>query len=346
MHGGDRYGREVEYDFSINVNPLGTPPAVIQAVHEAVSEADIYPDIRCRELRKAISRHFQVPCENVLCGNGASELLMAVSHALRPKKALLCAPGFSGYQYAFAAAGCEISYARLDEADGFAVTDGYIRTLERERPDFAVLTNPGNPVGRLVSRDILLKAADWCRENSAYLLIDECFLELTEQGGRHSFVSELGEYPCVLILRAFTKSMAIPGIRLGYLLGPPSLMDRVAAQLPEWNVSVLAQRAGTAAIRVAECTDYLGESRRLIAGERHFLQESLRALGCQVYQSDANFVLFYMEREKRLFEKLAEKRILIRDCSDYVGLREGYYRIAVRGREENAALLRAMEECV
>lgn len=345
MHGGDRYGREVEYDFSINVNPLGTPPAVIQAIREAISDVDIYPDIRCRELKKAISGYFQVPCENVLCGNGASELLMAVSHALRPKKALLCAPGFSGYQHSLTAAGCEISYASLDEADGFAVTDGYIRTLERERPDFAVLTNPGNPVGRRVSRDILLEAAGWCRDNSAHLLIDECFLEMTEQGGRHSFVTEIGEYPCVMILRAFTKSMAIPGIRLGYVLGNPSLIDRAAAQLPEWNVSVLAQRAGTAAICVAECTDYLSESRRLIASERNFLQESLRGLGCKVYQSDANFILFYMENEKRLFEKLAEKKILIRDCSDYVGLGEGYYRVAVRGREENAALLRAMAEC-
>lgn len=346
MHGGDRYGREVEHDFSINVNPMGTPAEVTYAMHEAVGEAGFYPDIRCRRLKQAISRHFQVPCENVLCGNGASELLMALSHALRPKKALLCAPGFSGYEHALSAAGCEISYAGLDEADGFAVTDGYIRALEREKPDFAVLTNPGNPVGRLVSRDILLGAARWCMDNSAHLLIDECFLELAEQGGRYSLVPDLGEYPCVMILRAFTKSMAIPGIRLGYLLGEASLLREVAAQLPEWNVSAIAQRAGIAAIRVAECMDYLSESRGLIADERHFLQESLRGLGCHVYQSDANFIMFYMEHEKGLFEKLAKKKILIRDCSDYVGLGAGYYRVAVRAHEENEALLRAISECI
>ena len=145
----------------------------------------------------------------------------------------------------------------------------------------------------------------------------------------------------MIILRAFTKTFAIPGIRLGYLIcGDQEITTKIRAQLPEWNVSIPAQAAGIAALGQE---GYLKASRSFIRSQRDWLSGELQKLGVRVYGSDANYLTFRW-KDDTLYERLLKKGFLIRDCSDYEGLGKGYYRIAVRNRMENEALLQAMKE--
>lgn len=371
MHGGDVYRNQVELDFSVNVNPLGMPEGVRDALVRGIDAAGNYPDPFCEELREKLAAHFcgsagregaagqesaaerenaagqGLTAENVLCGNGASELLLSVCRWKNPGSALLLAPGFSGYQKALEACGCQPEFFALREEEGFGLPGKRFAALCEKvlemKPGLLFIANPSNPAGTLLSGKLMTKLATCCKKAGTTLVIDECFMELTADPAGYSMVNGLLEHENVLILRAFTKSFAIPGIRLGYLLCPKKETAReIARQLPEWNVSVPAQLSGLAALREEE---WLRRARRLIAQERCFLAGNLAGMGIRTYESAANFLLFRCGEEK-LFEKLLGKGILIRDCRDYPGLGRGYYRIAVKTRKENETLLRNVQEAL
>lgn len=155
-------------------------------------------------------------------------------------------------------------------------------------------------------------------------------------------VERVKEFPRLLIVRAFTKLYAIPGIRLGYLVcGEEEMALQISRQLPEWNLSVPAQRAGEACLGL---TDYRKKTLLYIREERCHLLEELKKLGLKVFEGDGDFLLLYSEIP--LYERLLEKGILIRNCENFKGLSRGYYRIAVKRREENERLQKAIGECI
>ncbi|MBU5430173.1 aminotransferase class I/II-fold pyridoxal phosphate-dependent enzyme [Kineothrix sp. MSJ-39] len=359
MHGGDIYRQQVTYDFSVNINPLGLPAAVQQVLDNSRGLAMQYPDLQCQKLRMQLADRLGIRPEQILCGNGASELILAVCQMLRPQKALLSAPCFSGYETALQAVGTEVIHVPLSEAEGFAFTEEYGRKLEtrirEEKPELLFLTTPNNPTGKLTEPDHIRKVLAVCGETGTYLVLDECFMELTGQAAQYSMLREIDNYENLLILRAFTKTFAMPGIRLGYLVGQQTILSRIQQQLPEWNVSTLAQAAGVAALADMQ---YLEKACGLIESERNRMSRELRKLGCMVYPSDANYIMFYVNQSSKqenmglregdagadLKEKLSRKQILIRDCSDYPGLTDGYYRVAVKLPKENQVLLEAIAE--
>ena len=342
IHGGDIYRNQVRLDFSVNVNPLGMPDGVEAALHEAVSSVQEYPDIGAKALKEKLAEKLDVPEEYLLFGNGASELLMAVVHALHPTKIMLPCPSFYGYQHAAKAAGSRVIPFMLKEENRFLLTEELFTVLEKERPEILILANPNNPTGVLTSKEYLKELFRKCRKTNTWLLLDECFIEFCE--GQDSMLSEIGKEDRLLLLRAFTKSYAIPGVRLGYLIcHAEELRIKIREQLPEWNLSVFAQKAGQACLSL-ENAAYLTETVRYVKKERQFLVDALMKMGIQVFPGEANFLLFYCE--ENLYEKLLQRGILIRDCSNFEGLSEGYYRIAVKRHEENLQLLEAIKECL
>lgn len=345
MHGGDRYRNKVNIDFSINVNPTGIAPEIQQAMQEALFLADVYPDEQCEALREAIAKQYACEKATVLCGNGASELLLGFVRAYAPKRAVVVAPGFSGYLHALRSISCEICYFYAKEEQAFSLDDALLSFLEEKQPEIVILTNPNNPNGALLSHKYLEKVSICCANIGARLLVDECFIALTKEGDEASFLQESKQWNHVFILQALTKSMAIPGVRLGYLFCPAEKdAALIKKQLSEWNVSVIAQKAGIAAMQLLEDKTYLEKTRALLEAESIFLREGLQAMGCKVYPSYANYMLFY-EKTIPWQKRLLQQQILIRDCSDYEGLTAGFYRTAIRTHAENEALLLAMQKC-
>lgn len=338
-HGGDLYGGDVAVDFSANINPLGTPLSVQQAVEDSLSSLCRYPDPYCRHLVAAISAFELVPRSFILCGCGAAELIFSYCAALKPKKALELAPTFAEYSVALETYGCEVRRYPLYAENDFILDDRYPEYLEETDAEVAFLCNPNNPTGQLLERERLAEILSICQRRGLHLFLDECFLDLTDEEEAVTMKPFLKDHPELFILKAFTKSYGMAGLRLGYCLcSDEELLAKMGNSVQPWNISTPAQVAGVAALKEQ---DFLKAARKLIRRERQWLCERITSLGIAVYPSKVNYLLLYSERP--LGELLMKHGIQIRDCSNYHGLDVGWYRIAVKTHEENEKLVDALE---
>lgn len=327
-HGGDVYRNPIEYDFSINVNPLGMPLASIQAAHEGIVLTGRYPDYKAEQLCHAIAKAKQIPADRIIPGNGAAELLYALGQTI-PGKALTLAPTFTGYAEAAAAGGGELTYAS-DEQELLAKMDDSIRLV--------FLCNPNNPTGTLFTREQILRVLAKAEAMQAYVCVDECFLPFLEEEASYSMLPYLAKHPRLLVLRAFTKIYCMAGLRLGYLAcGDTELQSRIRAKLQPWNTSIPAQLAGIAAL---SDTEYLAKTRENLQAERAYLVPRLRELVAEVYDGYGNFLLFRDEPD--LKERMLEVGVLIRACGDFEGLDDTYFRIGIRSHSENQEFIRRL----
>lgn len=310
---------------------------------------DKYPDLYQRSFRRAIAEAESVTEEMVYGGNGASELLMSLVRMLHPKRALLLAPSFYGYRHVLSVeANCEIVTFDLSrpkqevlEENRFCVTEEYLTKLEQEAKkglSLVILTNPNNPTGLNLSKELLLETLLLCKQYEVSLIVDECFLRMSLKG--YSLAGHLAEYDRLYVISAYTKLFAIPGIRVGYVLSQPQNINRLISFLPEWNLSVFAQVAGEICGHYLCHTNWQEQTHKCILEEKTYLSEGLRQLGFMVYESDTAFLLFYSKKE--LYEPLKEKQILIRNCTNYEALGSGFYRVAVKTHADNVVLIEAL----
>mgnify|MGYP000876115267 CR=1 FL=1 len=212
--------------------------------------------------------------------------------------------------------------------------------IAKEKPDIIFLCNPNNPTGITIPQDLLEEILETCAMQGIFMVVDECFLDFVKDPEKHTLKGKLEKYPGLFILKAFTKRYAIPGVRLGYgFCSDGEVLDRMEAVTQPWNVSTMAQQAGMAALKESE---YVEAGRQIIFRESAWMKEKMRQVGLTVYPSEANYIFFYGPED--LFERCVAKGILIRDCSNYPGLKKGYYRVAVKLHEQNEKLIEVLEE--
>jgi threonine-phosphate decarboxylase len=236
-HGGDVYhlarslGLELSelLDFSANINPLGFPPGIVEAVHRSLGEIVHYPDRRCQGLTQDLAVYHSLSPEQILVGNGSTELIYLAARALKPKKALIVAPAFSEYEHALRAAGVPVDFQITSEAHNFTLN----APPDPKGADLVFLAQPASPSGALLDRDLLLETAARLDDAGVFLLLDEAFVDFVEEA---SLKTHLSQFPHLLILRSFTKFFAIPGMRLGCLFAAPDLIQRLAAIQEPWSV--------------------------------------------------------------------------------------------------------------
>lgn len=347
-HGGDVYhltrilGVDLAdlLDFSANINPLGFPPGLSAAVHEAMREIIHYPDRRCQALRQALGTYHDLSPEAILVGNGSTELIYLVARVLKPRRGLIVTPAFSEYEHAMEVAGVPVAFQPTFEAHNFALHE----VFEVQAGDLVFLAHPASPSGMLLDQGLFLKVATRLEAAGAYLLLDEAFIDFVEKA---SFKSFLRQFPRLVILRSFTKFFGIPGMRLGYLCAAPGLVAQLAAAQEPWSVNTMAQVMGRACLADS---DYIDQTRALIAQEREFLLERLPALPVTPFPGTVNYLLVKLNKPGAtaagLRQQMLAHRIVIRDASNFRGLDERFFRIAVRSREENERLLYALEACL
>ncbi len=333
-HGGDIYDGSGVLDFSANINPFGAPEEAKRAYLDAADRLHLYPDPYCRALTRAIADFEGVPREYVLCGAGAAELIYAFAHALRPRRYAELAPTFA--EYSLPLAGSKREAYALSEKNGFEADSGLISFIKAVRPEAFFLCDPNNPTGRAMDPDTKLRVLDACGEAGTLLFADECFMDLSDAGA--SLKPELSRRRNLVILKAFTKSFGMAGLRLGYLLsGNTALLHAVSRQTQPWSVSTPAQMAGCAA---TGCGGFLEKTRALIRGERPRLASELEKAGLKTYPSNVNFILFRGGGE--LGRALEGRGVRVRSCANFHGLGPGFYRTAVRLPDENDRLIEAL----
>ena len=319
LHGGNIYQSNIELDFSVNVNPLGPPEGIRDIFLNPGDWLSHYPRRDQKENEDRLlaliglcekgtipGRSTPSPGTEIgaVIGNGASELLMARFLALRPKRVLLTEPSFYGYRHAARAVGAELLSYPLREDLDFALDEGLIKQIDPSI-DLILLASPNNPNGGRIRDDLLREILRKAASHRIPLLLDACFMPLSllgEEGqapgeARREGLSAIDSYATWLkslfdlhggleVLGAFTKTFAIPSLRLGYLLGREEGLKGIRKLLPEWNLSLPAQKALEEIARMGETgrlRPYLQETGYIIRQESRYLREKLRELGFRVY---------------------------------------------------------------
>lgn len=319
----------------LNESPYGPPPEVRRLVEEELERVSRYPDSDCGVIRDRLSTYHGVPADMVLVGNGIDELTLMAALAFAPvgATAVLTAQTFPGYGAAIAATGADVISVPLQ---GHRVPVGQFAAALRSGPDVAFLCNPHNPTGTMVSREGLEELTEAAAAGDTVLIVDEAYVEFAEPGASAIPAVRAGDSSLVT-LRTFSKAYGLAGLRLGYAIGAPSLVDRMRAvhhALP-FSVNRLAQ---VAAVRALEDDVFIAGVRRRTAEVRSWFCAELRRLGLESIESEANFLLVRTPANRGLVARrlLEEHRILVRDLTSF-GL-SGCIRVSIGTQGE-------MERC-
>ena len=347
-HGGNaafEHGKTDILDLSASINPLGMPVGVAEAIARAAADCVRYPDSLSTALREKIAQFENVNPDWIFCGNGASDVIFRLPPTLQAAKVLVIAPSFSDYERSARAYGSEIIRYALSAADGFNLDDGFAETALAEKPGLTFLCNPNNPTGVLTGVNLIERLLECCNQNGAYVAVDECFLDFAENAGGLTSKNLLESHRNLIIIKAFTKTFALPGIRLGYAIcADAALIDGLRSHGADWPVSALAQAAGAAALDGAN--EYIRRTASFVSAERTAIVKELSELGLTVFGSKANYIFIRNPYAFDLCGELDKYGIRIRSCVNFHGLDRSYYRIAVSTSENNARLLSSLTEIV
>ena len=345
-HGGDIYNKNIDLDFSVNLNPLGVSDEMLKAIFESLKRCTEYPDLNQSILRKNVAINERLEPENIYGGCGASELIPAIIRSVNPKKALVFTPCYTGYNGALESSGVQIVYRDTKKENEFELAVDDLDAITDDI-DLIFLCDPVNPTGRNIDDDIIRNVIKKAKQVGAAVILDESFYLMSDKGERKPnslSIKLLTEFDNLYILRSFTKLFSVPGIRAGIVISSKENINGIINQLPEWNLPVTSEAVILKGYELTKDGKFLKETMESIKSGREYLKDNLKKFGLKVYETDSSYILF--EGPENLKDCLLNKGILIRDCSDIVDLGSGYYRTAVKNSDENKRFISVIGECL
>ena len=353
FHGSDLekieeiYGikKEEIVSFSANVNPLGVSPKLRTALSEQIDVITTYPDREYTSLRKCIASYCETEYENVIVGNGSTELISLFIQIEHPKKALVIGPTYSEYEREIALGGGTTLYYPLRESDNFRLNVEDFLTHLNESIDLLVICNPNNPTSSCIRRDEMRHILDACKQYDIYVMVDETYVEFADNKNEISAVPLTNYYNNIVILRGTSKFFAAPGLRLGYAItGNRDLIKAINTRKNPWTINSLAVVAGET---MFTDTAYIEETKSLISSERARIYDILKKHPAyKVYEPSVIFMLVRILSEtvtsQDLFVRAIREKMMIRDCSTFPFLDNKYIRFCIMKPEDNDRLLHCL----
>lgn len=357
FHGSDLETIEKVYNikkeniisFAANVNPLGISPKLKKTLAERIDAIMSYPDRQYTSLRKQIAAYINADIEDIIVGNGSTELISLFIQIMKPNKALIVGPTYSEYEREISLGGGCSYYYRLEEEKDFRID---IQGLDRELSsdmDLLVICNPNNPTSSAITRAEMRKILDICKKKGIFVMIDETYVEFAEDILNITSIPLTRFYNNIIILRGISKFFAAPGLRLGYAVcGNNDLLKEMTKRQNPWTINTLAAIAGEIMFSDEE---YINHTRKLISAERTRVCNMLKT--CMIiksYTPTANFVLLKILKDnitsQDLFEAAIKKGFMIRDCSTFPFLDNKFIRFCFMMPEQNDALLKTLFEAL
>lgn len=360
FHGGNIYKifREKNIDkildYSSNINPYGLPENLKKEIFEKLFVLERYPDPDYIELREKIAEKNNLNIENIIVGNGATEIIFLFMKILSPKKVLIVSPTFGEYERAIkastlAADSLEINYFELKEAENFVLNVKNLETELENNYDLLILCNPNNPTGQFLKLKKLEEILKICEQKNTKLFVDEAFVEFVEDWENESIINSKENKENLFVIRAFTKFFAIPGLRLGYgICFNNNLLKKMLEKKEPWSVNNIADLVGKT---VLDDENYIQKTKEWIKDQKKYMYENLNKIeGLRAYKTEVNFILLKIEDNllekgldvKNLRKKMLEKGILIRDASNFIYLDKHYFRLAIKDKLNNEKVIETL----
>lgn len=335
MHGANFYDYDKKLiDFSSNINVFNMNERLFSFIRDDFDHVNVYPDIKAREAIDNVATYLACDASNIILGNGSIEIIDKAIH--RAGRVVIFDPSF--YEYELRASVYKKELIRINYND-FKIDFDELKVLKKG--DLLILTNPNNPNGRLLKKEELLKAQEICKEHGATLLLDEAFIEFT----LHDYDSiKLFKDEDVIVVRAMTKTFALPGVRFGFAYAPKDFKDYYDELSLAWSTGFIQNEA---AKLLAGSEEYLSETKKNYQEERVRLKNLYKAFdNFEMIDSDANFYLLKLKKytDEEMYKIMLEKGILLRRMQGYKNIGNNYVRLAIRTREENDYLLEKLRE--
>lgn len=326
-------------DFSVNTNPFGSPDWLQQKWASFLHTIDQYPDPSGQKAVSAIARRFHLADGQVLLGNGAAEIIHFIARYAAGQKAVIVAPAFSEYEDACKAYGCLIEHVITDIHHWRLPVD----ILAEKAKDAAVLfiCTPNNPTGQVFQEADIISLLERTKNSKAIIVIDEAFYDFA---GDYSLVRFIDLFPHLAVMHSLTKMYAVAGLRIGYAAASATIIAKLQAYRPHWNVNSVALQV---AEMIAQDFEYAPETRKRVDVERIRMKQALFKLGFQVLPSAVNFYLLKdpsLDNQRPLLEFLLQRGIVLRHTENFHGLDGKWLRSAVKQEVENNQLLAALQE--
>ena len=335
-------------DFSASINPLGPSQNIEQVFEDSLATISRYPDPQSSELKQALSKYLGTEESRIVITNGATELIYLLPHLMKSgQEVLAMVPVFSEYLRAFKLSKVPVRTLAYDIGRGFEPPIEKLIDSLKENPRIGavVIGHPNSPTGRIWEERELSVLAEHCEDKGKLLIVDETFIDFCPGGT--SVLDQFKNFRNLISIRSMTKFFALPGLRLGYGVMDSKWIQKIKKFQSPWSVNGLAQSFGLASLKDKA---FIKHSRFFAREQREFLLKHLLVMPwLKTYPSDANFILFRLTGRqetfpKRFYYQLLQEGILLRNCGNFEGLDETYFRIGVRNNDENKLLLSKMKD--
>jgi threonine-phosphate decarboxylase len=330
-------------DFSISTNPLGVPAKALESIRQHLNLIHHYPDPEPDWLLEALAKSAGVKPDNIIVGNGSTELIYLFNEVFLDNgyEAVIPVPTFSEYKAAIERTSGNMTFLKCDPAKNFKLNLEEMENCLSEKTRIIFLCNPNSPTGCLYEKADVLRVIRIAAENDVLVFLDEDYIDFVDDGKRYSMAEYVDEYNNLFVLRSLTKFFGLAGIRIGFGIGSPDLIKTLQNVKMPWSVNSLAMFAAEEAVKD---TDFINKSRLLVSKSRKEMQTMLQEIPwLKVYPSETNFLLNEIIdgdlTSTQLAEELAKRGFLIRDCEDFDGLNNRFFRVTVRRPEENKKLV-------
>ncbi len=351
FHGGNVWEISEKYkipldhliDFSISTNPLGVPEKALQKIRQSLNLIHHYPDPNHEWLLKALSKSAGVEPNNVVVGNGSTELIYLFAEVFLESgyEAVIPVPTFSEYKAATERFGGNMTFVKCDPAKNFQLNFEELGRTISKKTRIIFLCNPNSPTGCLYKKDDILRFIRFAAEENVLVFLDEDYIDFVDDSKRYSMAEYVGDYDNLFVLRSLTKFFGLAGARIGFGIASPNVVKILKRAKMPWSVNSLAMFAAVEAVKDEE---FIKKSRLLLSSSKREMLEMFRAIPwLKVYPSETNFLLVEIIQggltSTQLKEGLAKRGLLIRDCKDFDGLNNRFFRVTVRRPEENRKLI-------
>ena len=354
QHGGDLDAIQNKYhipkneivDFSGNINPLGFPDSVKQRLAKNLDIICVYPDKNYAALRKAISNYTGAEAEHIVVGNGSTELISTFIKIAQAKQTLIVAPAYSEYEREVTLCGSEYRYFALEEKEQFCLNVSKLIAALTSDIGLLVLCNPNNPTGTIVTKIQLEQILQHCKQNNISVMIDETYMEFCDNLEECCAIPLAKKFDNLFVIRGVSKFFAAPGMRLGYGISSNNMfLETLKKNQDPWSVNSVAAFAGELLFSDKE---FIQKTKTLISTERKRCIEQLKQFqNMKVYHSSSNFILMKLKtnaiNSHQIFEKLIQKKLLVRDASSFAFLDDTFLRFCIRMPEQNTKLLEELK---